>query len=130
MFPRKGSQYMSVDQQLMANRLEIAVLAIDLQAYKGSVYQLRWASPGGLDRAIPAYEDAARTIAETAWPDDLRSEADSLHQLLDSYIGVLRSRDITQASTLATRLAGGIEMLRAKVREWPAGGEERAGRSA
>jgi hypothetical protein len=59
----------SLEQQILHNRLWSAVLDIDLQLYKGSVYKLRWGSPGvGLDVAVPCYQEAQRTAELTTSP--------------------------------------------------------------
>ena len=55
-----------VETQTVQNMLWTAIVNLDLQLYKGSVYKLRWGSPGvGLDMAIPCYEEARRTAEAT-----------------------------------------------------------------
>jgi hypothetical protein len=100
--------------------LRLAVMDIDLQFYKGSVYKLRWGSPGGLDHAIPAYQDALRTVGETRWPDDLAADVDQLTDYLQRYIEVLQKQDVTGVSGLFTPLMRTFETIRDKVRVLPA----------
>jgi hypothetical protein len=100
--------------------LRLAVMDIDLQFYKGSIYKLRWGSPGGLDHAIPAYQDALRTVGETRWPDDLAADVDELTDYLRRYIEVLQKKDVTSVSGLFTPLMRTFESIRDKVRVLPA----------
>jgi hypothetical protein len=100
--------------------LRLAVMDIDLQFYKGSIYKLRWGSPGGLDHAIPAYQDALRTVGETHWPDDLAADVDQLTDYLRRYIEVLQNKDVTSVSGLFTPLMRTFETIRDKVRVLPA----------
>lgn len=112
----------SVEQQTVHNRLWSAVLNIDLQLYKGSVYKLRWGSPGvGLDVAIPCYQEAQRTAELTPWPAELREGADDLGQRIGQYITTLEARDVTSASGQHSGLMRSFEALREQVRAWPAG---------
>jgi hypothetical protein len=112
---------MSVDieQQLTALRMANAVTSLDLQLYKGSVYKLRWGSPGGLDHAIPCYEEAARVIESTPWSSDLRKDADTLAEFVDKYLVTLRGMDVTTASTLHSKMIACFETIRDTVRTWP-----------
>lgn len=100
--------------------LRLAVLSVDLQFYKGSVYKLRWGSPGGLDHAIPAYQDALRTLGETSWPDDLAADVAQLSDYLQRYIEVLEKQDVTNASGLFSPMMSTFEAIRDKVRLLPA----------
>ena len=108
------------DRQTIHNMLSIAVVNIDLQLYKGSVYKLRWGSPGvGLDMAIPCYQEAKRTAEETGWPDELGEEAKDLAERIGRYIGTLMARDATSASGQHSQLMASFERLRDEVRAWP-----------
>ena len=62
---------MNETDQLTQTRLWIAVVNIDLQLYKASIYKLRWGTPGGIDTAIPCYDEALQTLAETEWPGEV-----------------------------------------------------------
>jgi hypothetical protein len=106
--------------QVTHNLLWTAVVNIDLQLYKGSVYKLRWGSPGvGLDMAMPCYEEAERTARTTRWPDELRAAADDLAGRVGRYIATLEARDVTSASGQHSKLMGSFEHLRELVRAWP-----------
>lgn len=112
----------SVEQQTMHNRLWSAVLNIDLQLYKGSVYKLRWGSPGvGLDVAIPCYQEAQRTAELTPWPAELREGAGDLAERIARHVSTLEARDVTSASGQYSGLMRSFEELREQVRAWPAG---------
>jgi hypothetical protein len=123
----------SLEQQTIHNGLWSAVLNIDLQLYKGSVYKLRWGSPGvGLDVAIPCYEEARRTAELTPWPAELRDGASDLAERIRRYIGTLEARDVTSASGQHSGLMRSFEELREQVRGWPgtaAGGTAPRGRN-
>lgn len=111
----------SVEQQTIHNGLWSAVLNIDLQLYKGSVYKLRWGSPGvGLDVAIPCYQEARRTAELTPWPEELRERAGDLAERIDRYMATLEARDVTSASGQHSGLMSSFEELREQVRRWPA----------
>ena len=109
----------SREQQILANRLSTAIVDIDLQLYKASIYKLRWGSPGGLDQAIPCYRTAALVAEETPWPDELRQTATELAARVRKYIAILESRDVTTASAQQSLMIGNFEALRERVRRWP-----------
>ena len=114
---------LDVERQAVHNMLWIAVVNIDLQLYKGSVYKLRWGSPGvGLDMAVPCYREAARTAEQTRWPAELAEAAADLAERIGRYIGVLEDRDVTSASGQHSKLMASFERLREQVRAWPDGG--------
>lgn len=113
---------MNVEERTIANSLWGAVLSVDLQLYKGSIYKLRWGSPGGLDHAIPAYEEAKRTLELTEWPEDLQKPASALADAIQTYITTLRAQDVTSASAQHSRMMSQFESLRDRVRIWPGGG--------
>jgi hypothetical protein len=115
-----SSLALSLEQQTTRNGLWTAVLNIDLQLYKGSVYKLRWGSPGvGLDLGIPCYQEARRTAEETDWPDELAAGAGDLAERIARYIVTLEARDVTTASGQHSQLMGSFESLREQVRAWP-----------
>jgi hypothetical protein len=104
---------LDTERQTIHNMLSIAVVNIDLQLYKGSVYKLRWGSPGvGLDMALPCYQEAS-------WPEELREEARDLAERIGRYIGTLEARDVTSASGQHSQLMASFERLRDQVRTWP-----------
>ena len=108
-----------LERQTLHNRLWLAVLDIDLQLYKGSVYKLRWGSPGvGLDVAIPCYQEARRTAELTPWPPELREGAGDLAERIAKYVVTLQSRDVTSASGQASGLMRSFGVLREQVRAW------------
>jgi hypothetical protein len=108
------------ERQTIHNMLSIAVVNIDLQLYKGSVYKLRWGSPGvGLDMAIPCYREAKRTAEEVGWPDELSEGAKDLAERIGRYIDTLEARDVTSASGQHSQLMASFERLRDQVRAWP-----------
>jgi hypothetical protein len=110
----------SLEQRTVHNGLWSAVLNIDLQLYKGSVYKLRWGSPGvGLDVAIPCYQEARRTAELTPWPAELREGAGDLAERIGQYIVTLEARDVTSASGQHSGLMRSFEALRERVRAWP-----------
>jgi hypothetical protein len=111
---------LDLERQVVHNMLSIAVVNIDLQLYKGSVYKLRWGSPGvGLDMAIPCYREAKRTAEEVGWPDELRDGARDLAERIGRYIGTLEVRDATSASGQHSQLMASFGRLRDQVRAWP-----------
>jgi hypothetical protein len=113
---------LDVERQAIHNMLWIAVVNIDLQLYKGSVYKLRWGSPGvGLDMAIPCYQEARRTAEQTRWPAELADAAADLAERVGRYVGVLQAMDVTTASGQHSKLMASFERLRERVRTWPDG---------
>jgi hypothetical protein len=111
---------LSLEQQTVRNGLWSAVLNIDLQLYKGSVYKLRWGSPGvGLDVGIPCYQEARRTAEQTDWPDEIAAGAGELAERVARYITTLEARDVTSASGQHSQLMSSFEALREQVRAWP-----------
>jgi hypothetical protein len=113
---------LDVEQQTIRNRLWLAVVNIDLQLYKGSVYKLRWGSPGvGLDVAIPCYLEARRTAEETPWPASLADGANDLTERIGRYVLTLQAQDVTSASAQHSQLMNSFGMLREQVRAWPDG---------
>jgi hypothetical protein len=110
------------ERQTIHNMLSIAVVNIDLQLYKGSVYKLRWGSPGvGLDMAVPCYREAKRTAEETGWPAELGDGARDLAERIGRYIETLEAKDVTSASGQHSQLMASFERLRDQVRAWPDG---------
>ena len=108
------------NNELLQNRLWIAVVNIDLQLYKASIYKLRWGTPGsGIDMANPCYDEALQTLAETPWPGKLAGLATALAGRIRKFKETLEARDVTQASSDVTRLNYAFEDLRAGVRYWP-----------
>jgi hypothetical protein len=109
-----------VETQTIHNMLWTAVVNIDLQLYKGSVYKLRWGSPGvGLDMAVPCYQEARRTAEQTRWPAELADAAADLAERVGRYVGVLEAMDVTSASGQHSKLMASFEQLRELVRAWP-----------
>jgi hypothetical protein len=114
---------LDLERRTVHNMLWNAVINIDLQLYKGSVYKLRWGSPGvGLDMAIPCYQEAARTVEQIRWPAELGEAARDLAERVERYVGVLEARDVTSASGQHSKLMASFERLRDQVRAWPDGG--------
>jgi hypothetical protein len=106
--------------ELLQARLWIAVLNIDLQLYKASVYKLRWGTPGsGIDMAMPCYDEALQTLSETDWPGKLGPLGSALAGRIRKFKETLDARDSTMASSDITRLNYAFEDLRAAVRHWP-----------
>jgi hypothetical protein len=107
-------------QQVQKNALWIAVVNIDLQLYKASIYKLRWGTPGGIDVALPCYDEALTILGETTWPDGrLGADATALAGRIRKFKETLIARDVTTASADLTRLMYAFEDLRAGVRYWP-----------
>ena len=106
-------------EQLTQTRLWISVVNIDLQLYKASIYKLRWGTPGGIDTAMPCYDEALQVLGETDWPGKLGPLAISLAGRIRKFKETLEARDITIASADMTRLMYAFEDLRAGVRYWP-----------
>ena len=119
---------MNVDQQLTSARSWIALLALDLQLYKGSIYKLRWGTPGGLDQALPCYDEALRILEGTDWPDELASAVGQLSERVGAYRATLDARDVTTASAQQSRMMLAFEALREGVRAWPEVGAASVGR--
>ena len=111
----------AMEQQILSNHLTMVLIDVDLQLYKGSIYKLRWGSPGGLDEAIPCYRAAKRTISEAPWPDEMRDLADELTARVDRYISILESRDVTSASAQLSALMSNFKVLQERVRDWRGG---------
>jgi hypothetical protein len=111
---------LDLEHLVVHNLLATAVVDIDLQLYKGSVYKLRWGSPGvGLDMAIPCYRQAQRAAEETRWPAELRPAAQDLAERIARYVGTLEARDATSASGQHSQLMASFGRLREQVRAWP-----------
>lgn len=106
-------------QQLKKNTLWIAVVNIDLQLYKASIYKLRWGTPGGIDVALPCYDEALQVLAETDWPGKIADDARVLAARIHKFKATLEARDVTTASSDLTRLMYAFEDVRAGVRYWP-----------
>ena len=111
---------MNDSEQLVSNRLSIAVVNIDLQLFKASFYKLRWGTPGGLDQAMPCYDQAIFVIDRTEWPDTIQAPAAALRVKLEKFKATLDARDVTTASAEQTRLMYAFEDVREAVRYWPA----------
>lgn len=111
---------MNVDQQLTATRLWISILNLDLQLYKASIYKLRWGTPGGIDQALPCYDEALLTLERTDWPAELRENADDLARRIGSFKRTLELKDVTIASAAQGKMTASFEDLRDGVRYWPA----------
>jgi hypothetical protein len=109
----------TTDEQLTSTRLWLAVINLDLQLYKASIYKQRWGTPGGIDQAQPCYDEALTTLRETAWPDSLRDQADDLARRIAAFKETLDARDVTIASAAQTKMMASFEDLRAGVRFWP-----------
>jgi hypothetical protein len=110
---------LDLERQVMRNGLWSALIDIDLQLYKGSVYKLRWGSPGvGLDMAIPCYREAMRTAEETPWPAELSDGAKDLAERIGRFVETLEAQDVTSASGQQSQLMRSFEALRAQVRAW------------
>jgi hypothetical protein len=103
---------------VLANALSTAVVNIDLQLYKGSIYRLRWGSPGGLDMAVPAYREAKKAVDGARWPDDLAKDATLLSEAIDQYLQDLDAMDVTTANADNTRMMQAFETLRDSTRSW------------
>jgi hypothetical protein len=110
---------MNAEQQLTSTRLWIAVLNLDLQLYKGSIYKQRWGTPGGIDQALPCYDEALRTIDASDWPVELADGVADLRTRVAAYRKTLEAQDVTTASAVHTRMIRSFEALREAVRAWP-----------
>jgi hypothetical protein len=108
-----------VERAILANRLATTIVDIDLQLYKGSIYKLRWGSPGGLDQSIPCYRTAAALVEDAPWPEELRKVADGLADRVRAYVAVLEAKDVTTASAQHSLMMSDFEVLRGAVRGWP-----------
>lgn len=110
---------MNMDQQLTSTRLWLSVINLDLQLYKASIYKQRWGTPGGIDQALPCYDEALATLESTDWPGDLRGQVNDLARRIAAFKDTLVARDVTIASAAQTKLIGSFEDLRDGVRHWP-----------
>jgi hypothetical protein len=110
---------MTDTNELTALRLSLAVVNIDLQLYKGSIYKLRWGTPGGIDQALPCYDEATRVLRDTPWPPELRPLSDTLRDRVAAYRETLVKKDVTSASAESTRMMRAFEALREGARTWP-----------
>ena len=110
---------MNVEQQVQANAFWVAVLNVDIQLFKASYFKLRWGSPGGIDQALPAYDEALRALRGTPWAPELAEEAADLARRVESFKRTLEARDSTIASAEHTRMLQAFEELRDSVRYWP-----------
>jgi hypothetical protein len=109
----------NVDQQLTSTRLWISILNLDLQLYKASIYKQRWGTPGGIDQALPCYDEALTTLERTDWPTGLSEDAGDLARRIASFKRTLEVRDVTIASAAQTKMMAVFEDLRDGVRFWP-----------
>jgi len=109
----------NTDEQLTSLRLGTSILNVDLQLYKGSIFKQRWGTPGGIDQALPCYDEAIATLEQTPWPEDLREGAEDLARRVAAFKETLVARDVTIASAAHTKLMVSFEDLRDGVRHWP-----------
>jgi hypothetical protein len=107
------------DTEITKLRLQLALTNVDLQLYKGSIYKLRWGTPGGIDQALPCYDEAARVLDDTAWPSELQSLVGALRDRVAVYRETLVKKDVTSASAENTRMMRAFEALREAGRVWP-----------
>lgn len=110
---------MDVEQQLTSTRLWTSILNLDLQLYKASIYKQRWGTPGGIDQALPCYDEALTTLQRTDWPETLRDDAADLGRRVAAFKETLIKRDVTIASAAQTKMMVSFENLRESVRHWP-----------
>jgi hypothetical protein len=110
---------MNDEERTISHRLWISVLDLDLQLYKGSIYKLRWGTPGGLDMALPCYDRAITALDETDWPEALRDGAADLRERVAAYRRTLEEKDVTTASAQHSRMMVAFDSLRDQVRAWP-----------
>jgi hypothetical protein len=108
-----------VEQQLTSTRLWTSILNLDLQLYKASIYKQRWGTPGGIDQALPCYDEALRTLQRTDWPETLGEDVADLARRVASFKETLIKRDVTIASAAQTKMMVSFEDLRESVRHWP-----------
>ncbi len=107
-------------EQIKKNTLWTAVVNIDLQLYKASVYKLRWGTPAaGIDMALPCYDEALQVLAENDWPGKMADQARTLAARIQKFKVTLNARDVTTASSDQTRMVYAFEDLRASVRYFP-----------
>lgn len=107
-------------EQIKKNALWTAVVNIDLQLYKASVYKLRWGTPAaGIDMALPCYDEALQVLAENDWPGRMAEQARTLAARIQKFKVTLNARDVTTASSDQTRMVYAFEDLRASVRYFP-----------
>lgn len=114
-----GAGARTIEQEVLANRLATTIVDIDLQLYKGSIYKLRWGSPGGLDQGIPCYRTAADLAEEAPWPDELRKLASALADRVRAYVAILEAKDVTTASGQHSLMMADFDALREAVLRWP-----------
>src|SRR5262245_60028938 len=107
------------DTEITQLRLQLALTTIDLQLYKGSIYKLRWGTPGGIDQALPCYDEATRVLNDTSWPSELQSLVGALLDRVAIYRETLVKKDVTSASAENTRMMRAFEALRETARVWP-----------
>src|SRR3954463_3388517 len=100
---------MTDTNELTPLRLNLAVTNIDLQLYKGSIYKQRWGTPGGIDQALPCYDEVTRVLNDTAWPPALQSVAVTLRERVAAYRETLVNKDVTSASAESTRMMRAFE---------------------
>ena len=94
-----------------------AVVDLDLQIYKASIYKKRWLTPGGLDHALPALEQARLTVEQMVdWPAEIAGQVDDFKKVLSDYTATLEARDHTTASAQQTALFQALERVREAVR--------------
>ena len=107
------------DTELTQLRLQLATTTLDLQLYKGSIYKLRWGTPGGIDQALPCYDEATRILDDTSWPAELQSLVGALKTEVAAYRLTLVKKDVTSASSRNTKMMRAFEALREAARVWP-----------
>lgn len=94
----------------------LAVVDLDLQIYKASIYKQRWLSPGGLDHALLALDEAHQIAESVAWPLTTADHAEVFIKLLVRYTETLNAHDHTTASAQQTALFKALSDLRNSVR--------------
>ena len=110
---------MDLDQQLTSTRLWTSIINLDLQLYKASIYKQRWGTPGGIDMALPCYDEALITLERTEWPEGIRENASDLARRVASFKETIIKKDVTIASAAQTKMMVSFEDLRESVRHWP-----------
>ena len=114
---------MNVEHELTSTKAWMAVLALDLQLYKGSIYKQRWGTPGGLDQALPCYDEALKVLDGSVWPSGLEGAADELKVKIAAFRATLAEKDVTTASAQQSRMMMAFDALRDGVRAWPDNGD-------